>query len=152
MASLGQLTAGIAHEINNPINFVKSNINPLRLDIKDLVEILNAYDELHTIPDLNSYKQKLNAIEELKTGMDVTYLQKEIDSLILGIEEGAERTAEIVRGLRTFSRIDEAALKRVNIHDGILSTLVLLKNNFPYYINLVKEFNAKEILNVFPAN
>jgi len=151
MASLGQLTAGIAHEINNPINFVKSNINPLRLDVKDLMEILNAYDELHTIQDLNAYKQKLGAIEELKTGMDVTYLQKEIDSLILGIEEGAERTAEIVRGLRTFSRIDEAALKTVNIHDGILSTLVLLKNNFPYYINLVKEFNANGNIECFPG-
>jgi signal transduction histidine kinase len=151
MASLGQLTAGIAHEINNPINFVKSNINPLRLDVKDLMEILNAYDELHTIQDLNEYKQKLSAIEELKTGMDVTYLQKEIDSLILGIEEGAERTAEIVRGLRTFSRIDEAALKTVNIHDGILSTLVLLKNNFPYFINLVKEFNANGNIECFPG-
>jgi len=151
MASLGQLTAGIAHEINNPINFVKSNINPLRLDVKDLVEILKAYDELHITEGENMYKEKLTAIQELKTGLDVEYLQKEIDSLILGIEEGAERTAEIVRGLRTFSRIDEAALKTVNVHDGILSTLVLLKNSFPYYINLVKEFKANGNIECFPG-
>lgn len=151
MASLGQLTAGIAHEINNPINFVKSNIHPLRLDVKDLMEVLNAYNELHTLNDTNSYKQKLKAIEELKEDMDVPFIQKEIDSLIIGIEEGAERTAEIVRGLRTFSRIDEAALKTVNIHDGILSTIVLLKNNIPYYVNLVKEFNANGEIECFPG-
>ncbi len=151
MASLGQLTAGIAHEINNPINFVKSNINPLRLDVKDLIEVLNAYDELHLLNDSNSYKEKLTAIQELKEDMDVPFIRKEIDSLIIGIEEGAERTAEIVRGLRTFSRIDEAALKTVNVHDGILSTIVLLKNNIPYYIKLVKDFNAPGEIECFPG-
>ncbi len=152
MASLGQLTAGIAHEINNPINFVKSNINPLRLDVKDLMEVLNAYDELHQLNgDPNSYKEKLSEIKDLKEDMDVTFIRKEIDSLIVGIEEGAERTAEIVRGLRTFSRIDEATLKSVNVHDGILSTIVLLKNNIPYYINLVKEFNADGEIECFPG-
>jgi two-component system NtrC family sensor kinase len=151
MASLGQLTAGIAHEINNPINFVKSNINPLRLDVKDLMEVLNAYDELHELKDHNTFKQKLTAIEELKEDMDVPFIRQEIDSLIIGIEEGAERTAEIVRGLRTFSRIDEAALKTVNLHDGILSTLVLLKNNIPYNIKLIKEFNANAEVECFPG-
>jgi two-component system NtrC family sensor kinase len=151
MASLGQLTAGIAHEINNPINFVKSNINPLRLDVKDLMEVLNAYDELHELNDHNTFKQKLTAIEELKEDMDVPFIRQEIDSLIIGIEEGAERTAEIVRGLRTFSRIDEAALKTVNLHDGILSTLVLLKNNIPYNIKVIKEFKANGEVECFPG-
>ena len=151
MASLGQLTAGIAHEINNPINFVKSNINPLRLDVKDLMEVLNAYDELHTVKDHNAYKERLSAIEELKEDMDVPFIRQEIDSLIIGIEEGAERTAEIVRGLRTFSRIDEAALKTVNIHDGILSTIVLLKNNIPFNIKLIKEFNGNSEVECFPG-
>jgi len=151
MASLGQLTAGIAHEINNPINFVKSNINPLRLDVKELTEILNAYDELHIIKDANEYKQKLATIDELKKEMDVEFIQKEISSLIAGIEEGAERTAEIVRGLRTFSRIDEAALKTVNIHDGILSTIVLLKNNIPHDIAVIKDFKAHGEIECFPG-
>lgn len=152
MASLGQLTAGIAHEINNPINFVKSNITPLRLDVKDLMEVLNAYGELHSFNENhNGYKQKLNAIEELKEDIDIVYVQKEISNLIAGIEEGAERTAEIVKGLRTFSRIDEAALKIVNVHEGILSTIVLLKNNIPYYVKLVKEFHAEGNIECFPG-
>jgi two-component system NtrC family sensor kinase len=150
MASLGQLTAGIAHEINNPINFVKSNINPLRLDIKDLMEILDAYDELHLLKDGN-LKQSLDKIQGLKESMDIGYVQKEIDNLIEGIEEGAERTAEIVRGLRTFSRIDEAELKIVNIHDGISSTIVLLKNSLPYYVKIIKEFNAVGQVECFPG-
>ncbi len=151
MASLGQLTAGIAHEINNPINFVKSNINPLRLDIKDLLEILNAYNELHSIKNDNEFMQSLDKIEAMKAEMDLSYIQKEIENLIAGIEEGAERTAEIVRGLRTFSRIDEAALKTVNIHEGILSTIVLLKNNVPYYVKLIKDFNALGAIECFPG-
>lgn len=152
MASLGQLTAGIAHEINNPINFVKSNITPLRLDVKDLMEVLNAYNELHSLNgDPNKYKQKLEAIEELKDDIDLPYVQKEINNLIAGIEEGAERTAEIVRGLRTFSRIDEAALKLVNIHDGLLSTIVLLKNNIPYYVKVIKDFQSQGEIECFPG-
>ena len=151
MASLGQLTAGIAHEINNPINFVKSNINPLRLDIKDLLEILNAYNELHSIKNDNEFMQSLDKIEAMKAEMDLSYIQKEIENLIAGIEEGAERTAEIVRGLRTFSRIDEAALKTVNIHEGILSTIVLLKNSVPYYVKLIKDFNALGAIECFPG-
>lgn len=151
MASLGQLTAGIAHEINNPINFVKSNINPLRLDVKDITQVLDAYNELHGINDTNNFKEKLVKIKKLQDEVDLPYLQKEIDNLIVGIEEGAERTAEIVRGLRTFSRIDEAALKVVNIHEGILSTIVLLKNNIPYYVKLEKEFNAAGQIECFPG-
>ncbi|MFT4155924.1 7TM diverse intracellular signaling domain-containing protein, partial [Parafilimonas sp.] len=151
MASLGQLTAGIAHEINNPINFVKSNINPLRLDVKDLLEVLHAYDELHVLKDTGNFKQELDKIQNLKDEIDINYVQGEIDNLIAGIEEGAERTAEIVRGLRTFSRIDEASLKTVNVHDGILSTIVLLKNTIPYYVKVVKEFNAEGVIECFPG-
>ena len=151
MASLGQLTAGIAHEINNPINFVKSNINPLRLDIQDLLEVLNAYGELHSLKDDTNFKSSLDKIKNLKDEIDITYVKGEIENLIAGIEEGAERTAEIVRGLRTFSRIDEASLKTVNVHDGILSTIVLLKNTIPYYIKVVKEFNAEGVIECFPG-
>lgn len=151
MASLGQLTAGIAHEINNPINFVKSNINPLRLDVRDLLEILNEYDGLHKINEESTYKKKLSDIERLKKQIDVDFVQKEIDNLIVGIEEGAERTAEIVQGLRTFSRLDEAELKTVDVHEGILSTLVILKNTTPYYVTIEKEFNAHAEIECYPG-
>lgn len=151
MASLGQLTAGIAHEINNPINFVKSNINPLRLDIEELMSVLTEYEKLHKTKDDKTFIQKLNEIEEMKNELEIDFVQKEINNLIIGIEDGAERTAEIVRGLRTFSRIDEAAIKKVNVHDGINSTIVLLKNGLPHNLEIIKKLNANGNIECYPG-
>ncbi|WP_153796767.1 sensor histidine kinase [Foetidibacter luteolus] len=150
MASLGQLTAGIAHEINNPINFVKSNIKPLQLDIRDLSELLDEYNKLHTI-DEKTIKKHLVSVADFQKQIDLPFVKTEIDSLIKGIEEGAERTAEIVRGLRTFSRLDEGELKTVNIHEGIDSTLVLLKNSLPYNVKITKDFKAKGDIDCLPG-
>jgi len=152
MASLGQLTAGIAHEINNPINFVKSNISPLKLDIKDIFDIVQEYNDLHTVNgDVNAYKIKLQKIEQLQQQLDVEFIKNEITHLIKGIEDGADRTAEIVRGLRTFSRLDESELKIANIHDGIESTIVLIRNNIPFYVQVIKQFNAKGDIECYPG-
>lgn len=123
MASLGQLTAGIAHEINNPINFVSSNIIPLRQDINDLTSVLNKYEEIKEETDL---KVKLKEVEELKNELDFDYLKEELYTIINGIEDGAKRTTEIVRGLKNFSRLDESDLKIVNINEGVESTLKLV--------------------------
>ncbi len=150
MASLGQLTAGIAHEINNPINFVKSNIKPLQLDINDLIEIIDAYDTLHTAADTD-IQPKLTQIDKLKKQIDIGYVRTEIESLVKGIQEGAERTAEIVMGLRNFSRLDESEVKIVNIHEGLDSTLVLLKNTLPENIVIKKDFQAHGEIECFPG-
>ncbi len=150
MASLGQLTAGIAHEINNPINFVKSNIKPLQLDIHDLYTVIDQYDHLHSIKSENLPEQ-LKTISTFKKDLDLDYVKKEIQNLITGIEEGAERTAEIVRGLRTFSRLDESELKTVNVHEGIDSTLVLLRNNLPGYIKIIRNYKACGNIECFPG-
>ncbi|NCI49510.1 GHKL domain-containing protein [Sediminibacterium roseum] len=150
MASLGQLTAGIAHEINNPINFVKSNIKPLELDINDLIEIIDAYDGLHTAPEAE-IQGKLAQIDKLKKQIDVSYVRDEIRSLVKGIHEGAERTAEIVKGLRTFSRLDESEVKIVDVHEGIDSTLVILKNAMPANITIKKDFQAHAEIECYPG-
>lgn len=150
MASLGQLTAGIAHEINNPINFVKSNIKPLQLDINDLFDIIDEYNKLHEING-EDYKPQLKQINSLQQQIDVPFVKSEIKSLIKGIEEGADRTAEIVRGLRTFSRLDESEMKTVNVHEGIDSTLVLLKNSTPYNIAVKKDFKADGEIDCYPG-
>jgi two-component system NtrC family sensor kinase len=150
MASLGQLTAGIAHEINNPINFVKSNIRPLEMDIKDLIEIIDAYDTLHTTADVD-FAGKLVEINKLKKQIDVDYVKDEISNLVKGIHDGAERTAEIVMGLRNFSRLDESEVKIVNIHEGIDSTLIILKNALPSNIVVKKDFKAHGEIECFPG-
>jgi len=139
MASLGQLTAGIAHEINNPINFVTSNIKPLKLDIQDIRTLLDKYDTLGTADDV---KSALADIAAFKQEIDIDYIHEEISSLIKGIEDGASRTSEIVRGLRTFSRLDESEVKSVDLHEGIDSTLVLLKNSIPPNVKVIKDYGS----------
>lgn len=150
MASLGQLTAGVAHEINNPINFVKANIKPLKMDLDDIFFLLNKYEDLHeeTLPELPSL------LENIKTeskNIDLAFLKAEISQLIKGINDGAERTAEIVRSLRTFSRLDESELKSVKIYEGIDSTLLLLSSSIPGYIRIEKNYRANGNLECYPG-
>ncbi len=125
MSSLGQLTAGIAHEINNPINFVSSNIPPLKQDIADLTTIIEKYEELKSATNIN---EKLNEIETLKQELDYEFLKTELNTIINGIDNGAKRTAEIVKGLKSFSRLDENDLMLADINEGITSTLAILKS------------------------
>jgi two-component system, NtrC family, sensor kinase len=148
MASLGQLTAGIAHEINNPINFVSSNISPLKRDINDLLEIVNAYREKGEKEFSENTKKQLKEVEE---EVEFNYILKEIDQLLRGMEEGAKRTVEIVKGLRLFSRVDEQDVKRVDIHDGINSTLILLNSSMSGKIQVDKEFGNIPIIECLPG-
>lgn len=147
MASLGQLTAGIAHEINNPINFVTSNIRPLRRDIHDLLETIQRFEQLIPAGD-DRIKAQLDAI---KSEMDFDYLTEEINVLISGMEEGAIRTAEIVKGLRTFSRLDESDLKKVNVNEGIDSTLILLNSNLGGRISVVRDYDEDALIECYPG-
>lgn len=153
MASLGQLTAGIAHEINNPINFVKSNINPLKLDMKDIFDVIDGYSRLHELStgDVAAYKKQLDEVASLKQQIDVDFIRDEVGHLIKGIEDGADRTAEIVRGLRTFSRLDESELKMANVHEGIESTVVLIRNNIPFDVQIIRHFNATANIECYPG-
>ena len=149
MASLGQMTAGIAHELNNPINFVSSNINPLKRDIEDLFELLDKYEGLK---DGDNIRLQLDAIEKLKEDLEIDFLKKEIDDLLNGINEGAERTTEIVKGLRVFSRLDEDALKPADINDCLKSTLVIVKSNLKGECNVEEDYSDDiEPINCHPG-
>lgn len=138
MAALGQLTAGIAHEINNPINFVTSNIKPLQLDIDDLKEIITKYEQVDY--SRTDVMEQIQEIEAFKKQIDLEFINNEIESLLTGITDGAKRTAEIIRSLRNFSRLDEDDLKPIDINEGLHSTLVLVKNSVPDNVKVVKDF------------
>jgi signal transduction histidine kinase len=137
MAGLGQLTAGIAHEINNPINFVTSNIKPLELDILDMDSVIMMYEKLDFNEDLNP---QLAKIDSFKKQIDIDFVRDEIKSLLSGISEGAKRTAEIIKSLKNFSRLDENDTKPVDLNEGLASTLVLVKNTFPDHLEVIKDF------------
>jgi len=134
MASLGQLTAGIAHEINNPINFVSANLKPLKMDISEILEVVKKYE---SIKSGDTLEDKLKEIEMYKKEIDLEYLKTEIETLLAGIEDGAKRTTEIVSGLKTFSRLDESEVKNCNINEGIESTLTLLKHVIPENLEVI---------------
>ncbi len=148
MASLGQMTAGIAHELNNPINFVSSNISPLKRDVQDVFEVIDLYGEM----DESNFGAKLAEVNSLKEEIELDYVRTEIDQLLNGIADGAERTAEIVKGLRVFSRLDEDALKMADINECLESTLVILRSNFKNkcVIETSYDENIKEI-HCFPG-
>ncbi len=146
MASLGQLTAGIAHEINNPINFVYNGIDTLKMSLDELLEIVEKYAELDKAED----KEKvLKEVQALKRQLSYGDLLGDINSLVGDIKKGAVRTMEIVKGLRVFSRLDEEEKKFANISECLDATLILLQNKFKgrvevkkYYDDSMKEINC----------
>ncbi len=148
MASLGQLTAGIAHEINNPVNFISANINPLKRDLDDVLNLLTKYA---TIKNENDFKDQYETLERLKKEIDLEYLIDEIKSLLTGIEEGTKRTTEIVKGLRNFSRLDENAKKKASIHEGLDNTLTLLKNKYKDRIEVFKTYGDIPDIECYPG-
>jgi two-component system NtrC family sensor kinase len=149
MASLGQLTAGIAHEINNPINFVSSNINPLKRDIEMVLEALEVIENIG-ITD-TSPADKLKQIKEYKERSDFDYLTTEIMHLIKGISDGAARTAEIVKGLRFFSRLDEDDLKKADINEGLESTIAIIKNLLNNKIKIIRQYGDLPKVECYPG-
>jgi signal transduction histidine kinase len=148
MASLGQLTAGIAHEINNPINFVSSNISPLKMDLKELKELCIRYKALH---ESKNPADDLKKIEAFTKEVDPVFLNKEIETLISGIEEGAGRTKQIVMGLRSFSRLDEDEFKETDIHEGLDSSLMLLRNKLKNRVVVKKEYGTIPSIECIPG-
>ena len=149
MAALGQLTAGIAHEINNPINFVTSNIKPLQLDIDDLKEIISRYEKIDF--SNGNIEEQIKEIDAFKKQIDLEFINNEIEGLLTGISDGAKRTAEIIRSLRNFSRLDEDDLKPIDINEGLHSTLVLVKNTMPDNLKVVKDFGNLPKIECLPG-
>lgn len=141
MASLGQLTAGIAHEINNPINFVTSNVNPLKRDIEMVLEALTKIEEISVSDAPATEKQK--QIQDYKEELDFDYLTLEIKHLIKGINEGANRTAEIVKGLKIFSRLDEDDLKKADMNEGLESTMIIANNLLNNKIQVTTQYDPE---------
>jgi two-component system NtrC family sensor kinase len=148
MASLGQLTAGIAHEINNPINFVSANLKPLKLDISEVFEVVTKYE---TITPEIELKGKLKEIDAFKKQIDLEYLKHEIGTLLTGIEDGARRTTEIVSGLKNFSRLDESDIKEANINEGVESTLILLRSTIQKNIEVITNLGNVSTIECFPG-
>ncbi len=149
MASLGQLTAGIAHEINNPINFVTSNIAPLRRDVDVLVDAITNIESVG-LSDA-TIEEKQQQIDDYKEEIELDYLKIEINHLLNGIHEGATRTADIVKGLKIFSRLDEDDLKKADINEGLDSTLIIANNLIGNKIQVIKSLGNVPVIECYPG-
>ncbi|MEC4804172.1 MAG: PAS domain S-box protein [Jaaginema sp. PMC 1080.18] len=120
LSSLGHLVAGVAHEINNPVNFIYGNLTHAREYIKDLLELVSLYQK----STANSNPE----IQEVSEEIDLEFLLEDLPKLLDSMKIGADRIKQIVASLRNFSRTDETDIKKVDIHEGIESTLMILRN------------------------
>ena len=148
MVSLGQLVAGVAHEINNPVNFIHGNLGPARGYTLDLLELIAVYQQHYPHPPAEVLKK----IDEI----DLHYVAEDLPKLFNSMKVGTERIVEIVKSLRSFSRLDEADRKCVDIHDGIESSLMILQNRLKSHssrpgIQVVKHYQELPKIECFPG-
>lgn len=139
MASLGQLVAGVAHELNNPIGFIYSNMSHL----KDYSGKL-----IHLIQDV---EKKPADLTKKKDEIDFNYIVEDMPRLIQSCEDGARRTRDIVLGLRNFSRLEEASIKEVDIHEGLDNTLSLISGEIKNRIEVRKDYGKLPKINCYPS-
>jgi signal transduction histidine kinase len=143
MSSLGEMVAGIAHEINNPVNFIYGNIQCAEIYLLDLIDLLNLYQQ--------QYPEQNSIIEDKIAEIDLEFLTKDLSKLLLSMKLGAARIREIVLSLRNFSRLDEAEIKDVNIHEGIDNTLLLLNHRLKQEIQVIKKYGDLPLIDCYPA-
>jgi predicted ATPase/signal transduction histidine kinase/tRNA A-37 threonylcarbamoyl transferase component Bud32 len=122
MSALGQLVAGIAHEINNPVNFIQGNLKHTQNYVEDLLDLLNLYQ--------TEYPDQTSAIQAKVEEIDLEFIQADVANMVQSMRSGSDRIREIVLSLRNFSRLDEAVIKAVDLHSGIESTLLILQKRF----------------------
>jgi two-component system, NtrC family, sensor kinase len=136
MASIGQLAAGVAHEINNPVGFVNSNLGTLNKYITSMFKVIDAYDGASSAIDA----AKLTQVSQAKQEVDYSYLKEDIPSLMKESQEGLARVKRIVQDLKDFSHVDESNWQHANLEQGMDSTLNVVANEIKYKAKVVKEY------------
>lgn len=132
MCSLGRMLAGVAHEINNPVNFISGNLVHAKNYVDDILNLLHTYKAEIPNPPV--------AVQTLAQEIDLEFLEDDLPKLLNSIEFGANRTREIAASLKDFSRLDEGEIQKVDIHDCIDSTLLILQNRLKKGIKIIRNY------------
>ncbi|BAZ50000.1 response regulator receiver sensor signal transduction histidine kinase [Nostoc sp. NIES-4103] len=143
MSSLGRMVAGLAHEINNPINFIHGNFNYIQEHIHTLLKLIEFYQK--------EYPEAQKIIQDEIGEIDLDFLIDDFQKILLSMKLGTDRIQEIVLSLKNFSRLDQSDKKIVNIHEGIESTLFLLNHRFKQKIEIIKEYANLPLVECYPA-
>ncbi|MBR8838581.1 MAG: GAF domain-containing protein [Stigonema ocellatum SAG 48.90 = DSM 106950] len=148
MSSLGQLVAGVAHEINNPINFIDGNLTHLEEYIHNLLKFFLTYQK--------EFSEKTSEMVDFAAELDLDFIAEDLPKTLSSMKIGTERISQIVLSLRNFSRLDQAAIKSVDIHEGLDSTLLILQHRLKNKLNspdiqVVKEYGNLPIVECYPG-
>ncbi|WP_017305502.1 sensor histidine kinase [Spirulina subsalsa] len=143
MSSLGQMVAGIAHEINNPVNFIYGNLSHIEEYSETLLELIELYQK--------EYPKVNHELAEQIEDSDLEFMREDLPAILQSMRMGSERIRQIVLSLRNFSRLDDSSKKAVNIHEGIDSTLVLLNNRIKKEIEIIKDYGKLPDVPCYPA-
>ncbi len=136
MASIGQLAAGVAHEINNPVGFVNSNIGTLQKYVEQLLAVLAAYEHTESLLDSNALQDIRSAREEA----DIEFLKQDVLDLVQESHQGLTRVKQIVQDLKDFSHVDGGEWKQTDLHQGLDSTLNIVNNELKYKAEVIREY------------
>lgn len=148
MASVGQLAAGIAHEINNPIGYVNSNLGSLRQYLADLLTILAAYQKLEARLPMD---EEIRGLQQLKQDLDLDFLKEDSLALLSESCEGVQRVRNIVQDLKDFSHVDAAEWQMVDLHKGLDSTLNIAHNEIKYKAEIIREYGDVPLVECLPS-
>jgi signal transduction histidine kinase len=143
MSGIGQMAAGVAHEINNPINFIHGNIEYANSYVRDLLELISLYQQQYPNPSVN--------IQEYIEEIDLDFLTKDLPKTLSSLQIGSDKIREIVVSMRNFSRLDECSIAAVDIKKGIDSTLIILNHRLKSGIKLIKEYGNVPPIRCYPA-
>ncbi|WP_088240716.1 sensor histidine kinase [Calothrix rhizosoleniae] len=143
MSSLRRMVAGVAHEVNNPVNFIHGNLNHLHNHVESILNLIKLYQQ--------EYPQPTPVIQEEAENISFDFIIEDLSKILSSMKLGTQRIRDIVKSLRNFSRLDEADKKLVSIDDGIESTLLILSPRLKSGIKMIKEYGDLPLIECYPA-